>query len=358
MRRALLGWFSKHKRKMPWREAQDPYATWVSEIMLQQTQVATVIDYFTRWMQRFPTIEALASAPLDDALAMWAGLGYYRRARLLHRGAQQVLREHSGQLPADPKQLLALPGIGPYTAGAIASIAFGLPEPIVDGNVERVLARLRAVAGDPKDRANQKIFWRMARELVDPQQPGDFNQSMMELGATVCTPQNPTCLLCPVRGLCKAYEQGNVSAYPAKVKRAKKKTQHTLSCVVHAPSPSGPQVYVTQRPATGLLAGMWEFMCAQIKPKASREAQADHLRAQLSELGVATHAPPAHHGQFKHVFSHISMTLDVWSVQLEAPFPAEAPHQWVPVDALEALGLSASQLKAWRMAQEAVCGPS
>lgn len=353
MRHLLLSWFAKHKRELPWRGIHDPYATWVSEIMLQQTQVATVIEYFNRWMQRFPTVEALASAPLDDALSMWAGLGYYRRARMLHQGAQEVLRHHGGQVPDEHKALLALPGIGRYTAGAIASIAFEQPEPIVDGNVERILARLRAVAGDPKDRSNQKVFWRMAKELVDPEHPGDFNQSMMELGATVCTPKNPMCMLCPVRSMCQAYIQGDVSKYPAKVKRAKKKKQHTISCVMHTPGDHGPQVYVTQRPSTGLLAGMWEFLCLEVAVGTSEDAQREALRAQLDALRAEAGAL-LHHGQFKHVFSHISMSIDVWSVQLDAPFESSKTHQWVELSRLDSLGLSASQVKAWKNAKHSV----
>ena len=190
---ALLGWYDRERRDLPWRRTRDPYAVWVSEVMLQQTRVATVVDYYTRFMHRFPSLQALAEAAEDDVLKIWQGLGYYRRARALLAGARAVVAKHAGRLPAEPARLRELPGVGPYTAGAIASIAFGVREPVVDGNVTRVLCRLYALAGDPERAPLPQRIRRLASELVPAKRPGDFNQALMELGATLCTPRAPDC---------------------------------------------------------------------------------------------------------------------------------------------------------------------
>src|SRR5438477_1446956 len=200
--RRLRAWFRRRARALPWRRTRDPYAIWVSEIMLQQTRVQTVIPYWERWMSRFPTVAALAHAPLDDVLAAWAGLGYYSRARNLHAGAQTVASKFAGALPARASELRAVPGIGPYTAGAIASIAFGEKAPLVDGNVARVLARVYGIAEDIKSSAGQRALWARAGELMAAlpasAAPGDLNQGLMELGATICAPAAPRCLTCPL----------------------------------------------------------------------------------------------------------------------------------------------------------------
>lgn len=213
-RKKLLDWYQKHKRDLPWRRSRDPYAIWVSEIMLQQTQVATVIPYYERFLKKFPTIAALARAEEEEVLALWAGLGYYRRAKLLQRGARAVAERHGGRLPDDPEALRELPGIGPYTAGAIASIAFQRPSPLVDGNVVRVLSRVFARKGHAKDARLQKEIWALAADLVDPKHPGDFNQALMELGATLCRVALPSCERCPVQGLCAAHRAGEPEAFP------------------------------------------------------------------------------------------------------------------------------------------------
>jgi A/G-specific adenine glycosylase len=210
----LIAWYEARRRDLPWRRTRDPYAIWVSEVMLQQTRVLTVLGYYERWMARFPTVSALADAEDDDVLHAWQGLGYYSRARRLLSGARAVAERHGGQLPSDVQALLALPGIGPYSAGAIASIAFGLPEPIVDGNVVRVLCRLFALAGDPARAPLKAELWRIARELVPKDKPSEFNQSLMELGATICTPSSPRCALCPVAKHCRALAQGKQRELP------------------------------------------------------------------------------------------------------------------------------------------------
>src|SRR6185369_3543428 len=202
--RKLLAWYGRHKRALPWRDVGDPYRTWISEIMLQQTQVDTVIPYYQRWLERFPTVQALAESPLNDVLALWEGLGYYSRARNLHRAAQQVAAERGGALPQTVDELLALPGIGRYTAGAIASIAFGVDAPVLDGNVKRVLARVFDIQTDVKSPAGARELWALAASLVPSGRAGDYNQALMDLGATLCTPRAPACDICPVRELCAA----------------------------------------------------------------------------------------------------------------------------------------------------------
>lgn len=350
IRQALLEWYDVHQRELPWRGVDDPYATWVSEIMLQQTQVITVKDYYARWMARFPTIEALALAELDEVLAMWAGLGYYRRARFLHKGARFVMEELGGQMPMDVKGLRALPGVGAYTAGAIASIAYGQVAALVDGNVERILARLYAIEGDPKDSANQKQFWALAEQLVDVHRPGDFNQSMMELGATICMPKKPACLLCPVRQWCAAWALGDVLSYPSKVKRRAPRKAHAH--VLVALSEDKSQVLVTQRPDEGLLAGMWEFVVIEDAAATAEVATglADALALWTEQVSAGPIEPL---GELEHVFTHIRLTMHVYVAYVHAQvISASAPRaaRWVRLDELDALGLSGAQRKVERLA--------
>lgn len=356
LREALLAWYDHGHRELPWRSSADPYAIWVSEIMLQQTQVATVLDYYARWMQRFPTLHDLADAPLDDALALWAGLGYYRRVRMLHQGALYVRDELDGKLPTSAATLKALPGVGAYTAGAIASIAFGEVTPIVDGNVERILARIAAVPGDPKARENQKTFWRLAGQLVDPERPGDLNQAMMELGATVCTPANPSCLLCPVRACCQALALGTPTDYPGKVQRAAARPQDVATSVVTARDGDRLYALLVRRPDTGLLAGLLEFPTVELvagHDAQARRAALDQLLARL--LGEDAQGVRSQLGTAKHLFSHLRMTFYVESNALGElgrlpALPADA--SWVEVSQLAQSALSGAQRKVERLARE------
>jgi A/G-specific adenine glycosylase len=257
VRRALVAWFARGHRDLPWRRTRDPYAVWVSEIMLQQTRVETVTPYFTRWMDRFPTVRALADAPLDDVLSHWAGLGYYARARNLHLAARDVVGNYGGEFPAAAEKLRALRGIGAYTAGAIASIAFGEAAPIVDGNVVRVLARVDALDGAADDAALKAIVWRRAEELVRSDggtRAGDFNQAMMELGATVCTPSSPDCAQCPLASQCRARALGDVASRPAP---KTKKAPPVVKAVALLVERAGKLLFV-RRPPSGLWGGLWE----------------------------------------------------------------------------------------------------
>src|SRR4030095_14795432 len=227
----LLRWYRKHKRDLPWRKTQDPYRIWISEIMLQQTQVATVIDYYHRFLAHFPDLPSLARAEEGQVLTLWSGLGYYSRARNLHRAAQKILAECGGKFPKDPEAIASLPGIGRYTLGAVGSIAFGHPLPLVDGNVIRVYARYFALKGSPKDSKFQKKIWKVAESWVPKRSPGDFNQALMELGATVCTPQSPLCLLCPVQKSCKGRLQGPES-FPERKKGPETKALKRVAAVI------------------------------------------------------------------------------------------------------------------------------
>jgi A/G-specific adenine glycosylase len=265
----LLAWYREHKRDLPWRRSLDPYAVWVSEMMLQQTQVATVIPYFERWMQRFPNVTALARADEGDVLHAWQGLGYYSRARNLRRAAEQMVQHHGARVPDQVAALRALPGIGPYSAGAIASIAYGRVEPLVDGNVVRVLARLFARRGDPNRAPLKAELWELARSLIPAAAPGDFNQALMELGATVCTPRAARCDVCPLAGHCAGKAQNLVEILPELPPREKPTPVHMVAAVVRRRG----RVLVTKLGAKApRWAGMWLFPNTEVRPKETPEA--------------------------------------------------------------------------------------
>lgn len=253
---ALLAWFQTHQRPMPWRETRDPYHVWISEVMLQQTQVATVIPYFERFVARFPAVHDLAAAPLDDVLKHWEGLGYYSRARNLQKAAQQIVTEHEGRFPEAYAAIRALPGVGDYTAGAVASIAFNQPAPAVDGNVFRVLARLFLIADDIALPRSRRRFERQAQELIPPGEAWRFNQALMELGATVCTAANPRCGQCPVAPWCQARSADRIRELPVKSKKTAVKEVGFLVGVIRD---EGGRYLISRRPAKGLLGGLWEF---------------------------------------------------------------------------------------------------
>jgi A/G-specific adenine glycosylase len=273
LREALLNWFARAQRPLPWRANTDAYRVWVSEIMLQQTQVERVKDYFSAFVLRFPTVKDLAAAPLADVLSTWRGLGYYSRAKNLHAAALTVVEVHGGAFPRSRDALLQLKGFGPYTAGAVASIAFGEPAPIVDGNVARVFARLFAMDADPQSKAHVATLWAIAAILVEGEQPGDFNQSLMELGATLCTPRNPSCLLCPVRTSCAAQQQGITHLLPRPKKQTTRKAMHVAVAVCR----QGGRLLLARRAESGLFAGLWEMPSATVSLATSGSAQLRQL---------------------------------------------------------------------------------
>jgi A/G-specific adenine glycosylase len=334
-RRALLQWFDAHRRDMPWRDHPDPYAVWVSEVMLQQTRVDTVRDYFRRWMVAFPTVEALAAAPLDDVLHAWQGLGYYSRAKNLHRAAKQVVA--NGAFPSTAEGLRALPGIGPYTAGAIASIAFGEAAPLVDGNVMRVFTRWFGFDDDIARGATQRQLWALAGQWVNGPRPGDFNQALMEWGATVCTPRAPRCEACPVAATCVSRLEGAIARRPVKAKKRAPRTEHRFAFLLTREDGA---LLVVRRPETGLLAGLWE-------PPLSPVWDAADWRGAWSASGLeSSHEPHATLEVVRHVFSHIR--LDV--TPLVARYAASASpmlralpyaeHAWVDARGWQALATS------------------
>lgn len=329
---ALLAWYRAHRRSMPWRDAPSPYRTLVSEIMLQQTRVETVLPYFDRFMRDFPTVEALAAAPVERVLERWSGLGYYSRARNLQAAAKAVVAR--GGFPADVAGLLELPGVGPYTAGAIASIALGLDEAVVDGNVERVLCRQNAWAEDPK-RIKARL-WDTARALVPAGEAGDFNQAVMELGATVCTPARPSCLVCPVRASCRGVDAPE--RYPTKDKKPEVPSEIAVAALAR----SDGRILLARRPERGLLAGLWEPPCGP----------GDDLAVTLHErLGVRlVAATPL--GAVTHVFSHLRLEVRVHAAEVEGEPRAVSGYQdvrWVPSAEVDGMALSTLARKVLRV---------
>jgi A/G-specific adenine glycosylase len=343
----LLAWFREHGRDLPWRRTRDPYAIWVSEVMLQQTRVHTVIPYWERWMERFPTVAALAAAPLDDVLAAWAGLGYYSRARNLHGGAREVVERWDGALPARAAELRTIRGIGPYTAGAVASIAHGERAPLVDGNVARVLARVFAIRHDIKSSAGNRALWERAGAVMAAlpagAAPGDLNQGLMELGATLCAPTSPRCLACPLAACCAAHAAGETDALPITAPRTPAHALPELARAALWLEADGELVLARRRPE-GLFGGLWEL------PQGASAAEV--ARA----LGVARvgAAPVAHHDQ---VLSHRRLRIAVYP---GAPPRQLVPHAIpgydaiarVPLGEIHALGVAAATTAIMRKYQD------
>lgn len=346
IRAGLLAWYDREKRDLPWRRTQDPYAIWLSEVMLQQTQVSTVIPYWERFLSRFPTVQALAAAPLEEVLTAWKGLGYYSRARNLHRAAEEVVQRFGGRLPASAAELLTLPGFGRYTAGAVASIAGGEQTPLVDGNVARVLSRLFEVEGLPGDRAREAQLWALAGALVVGERPGDFNQALMEHGATVCRPEQPLCLLCPVREHCLAYRHGRVGELPpAKVRAAPRR----LTLALAAWRDEAGRLLLARRAEKGLFGGLWELPAAEV-PEEATDAQAGE--ALSAALGVRV-LPEGALGVVKRQLTHRALTLRVLRVHgVQKPQHPQGflELRWCTEQEALALGMSTAMHKALEVA--------
>ncbi len=327
----LLKWYARHQRRLPWRGAADPYDVWVAEIMLQQTQVETVRPYYARWLAQFPTIQALAAAPLPAVLSAWEGLGYYSRARNLHRAAQLVVRGHGGQLPRTPAELQALPGIGRYTAAAIASIAFGVDAAVLDGNVKRVLARVFDIQDDVKSPAGEKRLWALAEQLVPAGRAGDYNQAVMDLGATVCTPRAPACPGCPVRGLCAAFRLGVQLERPLVPARRLAPTHFYVAGVVRKRA----RVLITQRPPEGLLGGLWAFPAVPVLKAADHgETGPGQLRRGLRGAWGVNVRVGALRGTWRHAFTHLQWVVAVFECAWRAGRLRRGTGRWVRVDEL------------------------
>ena len=333
VRAPLLAWYDAHQRDLPWRHSRDPYAIWISEAMLQQTRVETVIPYWERFLETFPTVESLATAEIDDVYAVWTGLGYYSRARNLKHAAETIVAEHDGALPDTAEGLETLKGIGRYTAGAVASIAFGREAPLVDGNVIRVFARLLGIREDSASKAVVDRMWDEAAALVVGERPGDLNQAIMELGATLCTPRNPSCLICPIREACDAAAAGDAETLPIK----RKKTKQTKMRAVAAWLERDGRILVVRRPEEGLMAGLWELPGGEIE---IREEAKDRLPHVLRErVGLEIHGAESV-GSVEHLFTHRRLTLDVFRARLSPGGRVRrsgyTAHKWIaPQAALE-----------------------
>jgi A/G-specific adenine glycosylase len=343
LRRRLLAWYRRHRRTLPWRavapHAPNPYHILVSEAMLQQTQVATVVPYFLRFIETFPTIRHLADAPPQRVLRLWQGLGYYRRARHLHQAAQHIVNHFQGEIPTTVDDLLKLPGIGRYTAGAIASIAFNRRAPILDGNVARVLARWFSIHNPINQNATRDHLWHLAAQLVPPRQPGDFNQALMELGALICTPKNPNCPACPVAPLCQAHLQHRTADLPAATPRKPPRpVTHAVVAIRR-----GRRYLFQQRPATGLWSHMWQLPTAEHLPSdADAQAIAHWLATQLSFKAPL----PRRLDHFDHQTTHRSITFVLWLVDLGKRKTPIAPGSWRTLTTLDDLPLANPQRRA------------
>lgn len=339
LRTRLLAWFDAHARDLPWRRGPTPYETLVSEVMLQQTRVDTVIPYYERWLARFPDLGSLADADEDDVLRAWEGLGYYSRARKLRGAALAVRERFAGELPGDYTSLRELPGVGDYTAGAVASIAFGRVEPAVDGNVKRVLARVFDL-----EHTSAAELRARAAALVDPARPGDFNQALMELGATVCTPRAPECPVCPIESLCLARARGTAALRPALRKRAAIPSFDLVSLVAIDRSR---RVLVRRRAMTGLLARMWEFPSMEMTTGEEPEDQARALLEDVLEGNAVDRITelPA----LEHTFSHRKETYHPFRVDLAAAGDARAPCSWIERESLRTQPMPRAQRRIQKL---------
>jgi A/G-specific adenine glycosylase len=338
LQRPLLAWYRRHRRDLPWRRDQDPYRVWLSEVMLQQTTVKVVTPYFEAFLERFPTLTALADAPEDDVLAAWSGLGYYHRARNLHRGARHVRDQHAGRFPRTLEAALAVPGVGLYTASAVLSIAYGVALPVVDGNVRRVLARLFALRG-PKWRKDAP-FYNRAQELLTPEAPGDWNQAVMELGATVCTPRKPACPACPLRAQCRVLELGIVDRLPeGKARRAPVSVTVAAALVLRQG-----RILLVRRAAERLMGGMWEV------PQTSLESRGlPDLVPELRERHQLEVRPGRLRASARHAITFRRIRVEAYEARL-ARQPPDDPERfaWVLPDELSGFAVSSLTRKVVR----------
>jgi A/G-specific adenine glycosylase len=343
--RRLRRWFRRHARDLPWRRTRDPYAIWVSEVMLQQTQVATVVPYFERFLKSFPSLHDLAEADEQAVLRQWEGLGYYRRARELHRAARLVVEQHHGRIPADPAELERLPGFGRYTAGAVLSQAYDARLPILEANSRRVLARLIGYRGDPRRGPGQRLLWNAAQTLLPRRRTGEFNQAMMELGALVCTNQDPRCPACPLRDVCRAHRNGATDRIPPPQGRPPTEHVQEVAVVVRRRG----RVLLVQRPGSGRWAGLWEFPHAPVHRDEPPQQAASRILRELT--GIQADAGPT-----LITFSHGIMRYRITLRCVEAEYRsgsfacgAYAAGRWIRPGDLDAYPVSAPQRRLARL---------
>ena len=328
----LLQWYKENKRDLPWRKTRDPYAIWVSEIMLQQTQVITVIPYYRNFLKTFPTVCNLAKANLSKVLKVLEGLGYYSRARNLYRTSKIIVNRFQGKVPDNLRDLLNLPGIGRYTAGAILSIAFNKEAPILDGNVKRVLSRLYAVSGSPGEKKTEQLLWQLSESLIPKGHANSFNQALMDLGAMLCTPKDPQCSRCPLHRFCKGSTSGNPEKFPTK--GIKKTIPHVES--VSAVIKKGGKVFLNQRPPKGLLGGLWEFPNWRIEGKPRMRVSLRLRNTFKKEIKMDVEVKELI-GVFNQTYSHFKLTLHVFNCEV---LGGNGKGKWVPVKSLPLLPMS------------------
>ncbi|MBY0121864.1 A/G-specific adenine glycosylase [Bacillus sp. S/N-304-OC-R1] len=339
----LISWFEAEQRDLPWRKDKDPYKVWVSEIMLQQTRVDTVIPYFHRFMEQFPTTKALAEAEEDRVLKAWEGLGYYSRARNLQAAVREVEEKYGGKVPDNLKEISSLKGIGPYTAGAVLSIAYGIPEPAVDGNVMRVLARILSIWDDIAKPSTRKIFEEAVRKLISHENPSFFNQALMELGALICTPTFPKCLLCPVREHCHAFHEGTIADLPVKTKN--KKHRHVRIAAAVFTDEQG-RILIHKRDENGLLANLWEY------PNTEILLPYEHETTQLKEIMKEQYGADVEinemNGQIEHVFSHLTWNINAYKGTLLSLEKETDNLKLVTLEEMEQYAFSVSHQKIFQ----------
>jgi A/G-specific adenine glycosylase len=328
----LLQWFEKNGRNLPWRKTRDPYAIWVSEIMLQQTQVSTVIPYYHKFLKSFPTVTHLAKADLSKVLKIWEGLGYYSRARNLHHASKVVSNRFQGKIPDNLKDLRSLPGIGKYTAGAVLSIAYHKESPILDGNVKRVLSRLFAIPGNPRERKTENLLWHLSESLIPKGFASSFNQGLMDLGAMICISKDPQCLRCPLGRLCKGKASGDPEKYPSRI--VKKKIPH-IEAVAAVLRRDG-KVFLNQRPPKGLLGGLWEFPNWKSEEKGRLRLGLRLKNYIKKETGLKVQVKRSI-GTFKQTYSHFKLTLHVFNCEA---FDGRRKGKWVAIRNLHLFPMS------------------
>ena len=330
-RNELTDWFDAHHRKLPWRDTQNPYRIWVSEVMLQQTQVTKVLHYYQDFLDKFPDVQCLAQANLQDVLKAWEGLGYYARARNLHQAAKVIVSDFGGKIPADYGIFRNLPGVGDYIAAAVQSIAFHAPYAVVDGNVKRVVARLFLINSPINASSSSKTFQNMADMLLDRDSPGAFNQAMMELGATVCRPKSPLCVICPVKSVCCAFQSVRQEEFPIRLKPKPLPEFRLAVGVVRKNN----RVLITQRKFDGLLGGMWEFPGDEIK---GQETPEEACIRQVKEHVNLTVEVTEYLTRVKHAFTHFKIVADVFCCRYqsgEVALNGPVDHRWITVDEID-----------------------
>ncbi len=340
----LLTWYGQHGRDLPWRHTRDPYRIWLSEIMLQQTTVTAVIPYYEKFLQRFADVRTLAAADQEAVLELWSGLGYYSRARNLHKAAQFIVDECEGLFPDSVERLMQLPGVGRSTAGAIVSIAFDKAAPILDGNVRRVLVRLMALQKPPRDRESEKLLWSWAEDLTPTEKPHDYAQAIMDLGATICLPRRPDCGNCPLRGICLAKKEGLENMLPVTAKKGKLPERRQLVLIVKKNN----RLLVRRRPANGLLGGMWEFPCVD---QDDGEAAEQKLQALARDYFVQESFERV--GSVNHVYSHFQLEVDIYRAECcDADRIAQSDSFWHDADSLVSSPLHGAHQKVLKLIME------